>query len=76
MSSEPKRSNNRPRLDSLSGIGCPVCPHHYVVSFLMHRRLIWLCGFCGHSWTPTRAAVAAYNNRVRGRDVVALKGAA
>lgn len=66
----------RARLNSLSGVACQRCPHHYVVSNLVHRRLLWLCGFCGHTWQPTRAELETYNGRVRGRDVLELDGAA
>lgn len=65
----------RARLNALSGIGCQVCPHHYVVSNEIHRRLVWLCGFCGHAWQPSGAEREAYNARVRGRDRLELRHA-
>ena len=61
-------SGSRARLNSLSGVACPECHHHYVVSAVIHEVLRWSCGFCAHAWTPTLADVQRYNGRVRERD--------
>lgn len=60
------------RMESLSGVHCPNCPHTDVVSNVVSGRLVWLCGWCGNVWTPTTADVDAYNARVRTRDRIAV----
>lgn len=63
-----KAAGHRARLDHLSGVQCPNCPHRDVCSNRVSGRLVWLCGWCGNVWTPSAADVAAYNAKVRGRD--------
>lgn len=63
-----KPAGARARLNALSGVGCPNCPHRHVLSNVIHRRLTWACGVCGHVWEPSAADVEAYNGRVRERD--------
>lgn len=58
----------RKRMDSLSGVQCPNCPHRDVSANWVNRRWLWLCGWCGNTWTPTAADITAYNARVRERD--------
>jgi ribosomal protein L37AE/L43A len=63
-----KPAGARARLNSLSGVACPQCPHTDTVSSLVHKRRLWTCGWCSHSWSPSAEEIAAYNNRVRERD--------
>jgi len=63
-----KAAGKRARLNSLSGVQCPACPHRDVTSNVVHRRLSWRCAWCGHGWEPTAEEIAAYNGRVRERD--------
>jgi ribosomal protein L37AE/L43A len=65
-------AGHRKRLDALSGVKCPNCPHHDVISNTVSGRLVWLCGWCGNVWSPTAAEVAAYNVRVRERDRITV----
>jgi hypothetical protein len=64
----------RARLNALSGVACPRCPHHDVSSNIVHRELWWRCGWCSHGWHPTDEEIAAYNDRVRDRDHVSRSG--
>lgn len=68
-----KPAGARHRMDSLSGVQCPNCPHRDVVSNTVSGRLVWLCGWCGNVWTPTVAELEAYNKRVRSRDRVEVR---
>lgn len=68
-----KPAGHRARMDALSGIACPRCPHHDVVSNVIHGTLEWMCAWCGYGWTPTAADVTAYNARVRGRDRIEVR---
>jgi hypothetical protein len=63
-----KAAGARKRLDSLSGVACPNCPHRDVISNTVSGRLVWMCGWCSHIWTPTVEEIEAYDNRVRARD--------
>ena len=63
-----KAAGARKRLNSLSGVGCPTCPHHDVTSNVIRGRLTWFCRGCSHAWEPTVAEVEAYNARVRAWD--------
>lgn len=65
-----KAAGARARLNSLSGVRCPVCPHVDTISNVIHGRLRWMCGWCSHSWAPTADEIAAYNTRVRARDQI------
>lgn len=67
-----KPAGARKRLDALSGVACPNCPHHDVVSNTVSGRLVWMCAWCSNIWTPTEADIVAYNGRVRERDRIAL----
>jgi len=66
-----KPAGARARLNALSGVGCPRCPHHHVLSNVVHGRLLWTCGACAFAWTPTSDDLTAYNARVRDRDRIA-----
>jgi len=63
-----KAAGARARMNSLSGVRCPNCPHVDVVSNRVSGRLVWMCGWCGNIWAPTASDVASYNARVRERD--------
>jgi transposase-like protein len=62
----------RARMRCLSGVRCPACGHVHVVSNVIHGRLSWLCGACGHVWNPTPVEVQSYNGRVRDRDRIRI----
>lgn len=68
-----KAAGARKRMDSLSGVQCPNCPHRDVISSFTSGRLIWCCGWCGNVWTPSPADVAAYNARVWDRDRIEVR---
>jgi hypothetical protein len=63
-----KPAGARARLSSLSGVDCRSCGHVDVISNVIHRRLLWMCGWCSEAWEPTPAEIQAYNGRVRERD--------
>ena len=67
-----KPAGARARLNSLSGVKCPHCPHRHVISNAIHGRLTWACGACGHTWEPSDADITAYNGRVRSQDRIAV----
>ena len=67
-----KAAGARARLNSLSGVRCPRCKGQHVISNVIHRRLLWMCGFCSESWAPTLAEIQTYNGRVRDRDRIVL----
>lgn len=67
-----KPAGQRARMNSLSGVQCPNCPHRDVVSNTVSGRLVWLCGWCGNVWTPTAQEIAEYNQYVRQRDRISV----
>lgn len=68
-----KPAGPRKRMDSLSGVKCPNCPHTDVVSNTVSGRLVWMCGWCSNIWTPTADEIAAYNVRVLARDRIPVR---
>jgi len=74
-------AGHRKRLDSLSGVKCPNCPHRDVAGYVVRgaagavssrSRHWWRCRACGHAWYPTFEEIATYNARVRERDRIAV----
>jgi hypothetical protein len=63
-----KAAGQRARLNGLSGVKCQACPHHDVISNVIHGRVSWMCAWCSHQWQPTVAEIQEYNRHVRGRD--------
>jgi len=66
-----KPAGKRARLKALSGVTCPTCKAPDVRPTTTTGRegvRRWFCAKCGEAWTPTEAEIAAYNDRVRGRD--------